>query len=157
MGTQIAGPTTSRSTAAPPIASRTHVLLIGNMHRVGDALRRACAPSEYRLSLEPDAQAGLLQATQGDHDLIVVDLLFLTRGVALCRDLRAGTVRTPILLLAITGSGAEVIAGLDAGADDCIAGSVADEEARARAAGLPRRRGPRARQGSAAEGGWCRA
>ena len=157
MGTQIAGPTTSSSTAAPPIASHTHVLLIGNMHRVGDALRRACAPGEYRLSLEPDAQAGLLQASRGNHDLIVVDLLFLARGVAACRDLRAGGVRAPILLLAMTGSGAEVIAGLDAGADDCIAGSVADEEVRARAAGLLRRRGPRAQLGSAAEGGWCRA
>jgi len=151
MGTQTAAPTTNRSTSTHPVASRAHVLLIGNMHRVGDALRRACAPGDSHLSLEADAQAGLIQAARGRHDLIVVDLLFLARGVALCHDLRAGGVRAPILLLAVTGSGAEVIAGLDAGADDCIAGSVADEEVRARATGLLRRRGPREPLRSAGE------
>ena len=149
MGTQIAASVANKGAVAHHFASRTQVLLIGNMHRVGDALRRACAPGDYHLSLEADAQAGLAQASRTAYDLIVVDLLFLTRGVALCWELRAGGVRAPILLLAITGSAAEVIAGLDAGADDCIAGAVADEEVRARAAGILRRRGPRAQAGAA--------
>ena len=139
-----------------PAASRTHVLLIGNLHRVGDALCRACAPSGYRLSLVQDPRAGLIQARRAGHCLIVLDVFDLAQGVALCRDLRHGGVRAPILLLAVSGNAGEVIAGLNAGADDCIVGAVGDEEVQARAAGLLRRaHGMRLPAGIAGGGGRC--
>lgn len=73
-----------------PAASRTHVLLIGNLHRVGDALCRACAPGVYRLSLVQDPRAGLIQARRAGHRLIVLDVFDLAQGVALYRNLRHG-------------------------------------------------------------------
>lgn len=156
MVTPVAQHTPAQRTTVRRGTSPTHVLLIGNLHRVGDALCQACAPGEYRLCLEQDPQAGRLQALGASHNLIVLDVLDLAAGVALCRDLRHSGVRAPILLLAASGTREEVIAGLDAGADDCVVGLVGDEEVRARAGGLLRRgREMRMPVATAGSGGRC--
>ena len=85
--------------------------------------------------------AGLLRAVQGEgytatwcrtageaqqHPLDEVDLILLDLGLPdldgleLCRRLRATLPHTPIVILTARGSEADVVVGLDAGADDYL-------------------------------------
>jgi two-component system response regulator MprA len=63
-------------------------------------------------------------------------------GLEVCRRLRAGGDRTPILMLTARHATADRVAGLDAGADDYLVKPFALEELLARIRALLRRVGP---------------
>lgn len=79
-----------------------------------------------------------------DHgfSLVVLDVrLPGPDGIEVCRTLRAGGDRTPVLMLTGRGSTSDVVRGLEAGADDYLAKPVALDELRARVRALLRRGG----------------
>jgi DNA-binding response OmpR family regulator len=94
----------------------------------------------YAVDVAMTAAAGDEAAVVDHHDLIV--LVGETEGLdaaRLCRALRRQNVSAPILILAERASTAAKIAGLDAGADDYLAGHDPMDELLARMRSLLRR------------------
>lgn len=88
----------------------------------------------------PDGRdcAAYLQATA--YDVVVLDLNLPHRdGLDVLRELRAHRVATPVLLLTARVNARDVVAGLDAGADDYLRKPFALEELHARLRSLVRR------------------
>ncbi|PSB61646.1 multi-component transcriptional regulator, partial [filamentous cyanobacterium CCP1] len=68
-----------------------------------------------------DGEIGLDLATTWEYELILLDLLIpKVDGISLCRQLRAKGFQKPILLLTVKDARADVVKGLDAGADDYV-------------------------------------
>ncbi|MBW4468092.1 MAG: response regulator [Pegethrix bostrychoides GSE-TBD4-15B] len=98
--------------------------------------------SQHRYAVDPveDGAVGLELATRWPYDLIMLDLLLPTlSGLQLCRQLRVTGCQTPILMLTTQDANQDVIAGLDAGADDYLVKSCASDQLLARVRALLRR------------------
>ncbi len=79
-----------------------------------------------------------LEATAFDALICDLDIPSVD-GIALVRDIRAKSILTPILGLIACAGGRDVVACLDAGADDCLRKPFALEELQARLRSLARR------------------
>jgi DNA-binding response OmpR family regulator len=77
-------------------------------------------------------------ARDGGYDVLVLSLP-APEGVALCGSLPCAGSGLPILLLRDSATVEEVVAGLNAGADDYLAGPLALRELAARLRALARR------------------
>ncbi|MFA6421930.1 MAG: response regulator transcription factor [Candidatus Buchananbacteria bacterium] len=56
-----------------------------------------------------------------DYDLIVLDLMLPDRdGITICKNVREKNISTPILILTAKDGEADIVAGLNAGADDYL-------------------------------------
>jgi DNA-binding response OmpR family regulator len=87
-----------------------------------------------------DGRAALERARSVRPDLIVLDVMMpLVSGLDVCRILRAESSRTPILMLTALSTEADMLLGLDLGADDYIAKPYSPRELAARVRALLRR------------------
>lgn len=104
----------------------------------------------HEVVLVTTGPAGREAATLGTFDLIVLDIgLPGLRGDALCRELRARGLRTPVVALTASAMPDEMIAIGSAGFDECMTKPVAPEDLRL----LARRYDPARRAASVAVGG----
>lgn len=118
------------------------ILLVEDDTLVSTALQKMLAANHYTTNLATDGQTGLNLARTGEYDLIVLDLQIpKLDGISLCRHLRSDGYNKPILLLTAKGSDADIVAGLDAGADDYVVKPYAPETLLARIRALLRRSG----------------
>ena len=93
---------------------------------------------EVRRALSvPDARA---EALASSFDVIILDVMLPGgSGIALCRELRARRIATPILMLTARDTVDDRVAGLDVGADDYVTKPFAFRELVARVHALARR------------------
>lgn len=106
------------------------------------ALAKMLAANHYAIDVAADGQTGLELAIAVEYDLILLDLQIpQLDGVDLCRQLRTQGYHKPILLLTAKDANADIVAGLDAGADDYVIKPYAPEELLARIRALLRRSG----------------
>lgn len=90
-----------------------------------------------------DGPSGLLLASEPGYDAIVLDLNLPGRdGLDVLRSLRASGVATPIVIATSRDETDNVVAGLDAGADDYIRKPFAMRELEARLRSVARREAP---------------
>jgi two-component system OmpR family response regulator len=88
-----------------------------------------------------DGEAGLHMAMEGEYDAIVVDRMMPgLPGIETVQSMRAGGLKTPVLMLTALGSVDDRVAGLNAGADDYLVKPYALAELVARVEALSRRR-----------------
>ncbi|MFF5806704.1 two-component system response regulator CseB [Streptomyces sp. NPDC012746] len=74
----------------------------------------------YRMTAAADGLAGLELFRDGAFDLLVLDVMLPgLDGIGLCRRVRE-TSLVPILMMSARGDGLDVVAGLEAGADDYV-------------------------------------
>lgn len=126
---------------------RARVLLIEDEPALVRGLSDALRASGFDVVTATDGQSGLEAALRADADLILLDVMLpLVNGYEICREARAHQVDAPIVMLTAKGREADVILGLDLGADDYITKPfrVGELIARVRAF-LRRRRTPAAR------------
>jgi DNA-binding response OmpR family regulator len=96
------------------------VLIVEDDEGIGGGLLRAVRGEGYAATWCRTAAAAL------EHPLAEVDLILLDLGLPdldgleLCRQFRAALPTTPIVILTARGSEADVVVGLDAGADDYL-------------------------------------
>jgi two-component system response regulator MprA len=123
--------------------NRQRVLIAEDDPRVRRSVERALRFEGYEVTTAGDGAAAL-EAIDAHHpDLIVLDLRMpFVDGMTLCRRLRAGGDRTPILMLTARHEPADRVAGLDAGADDYLIKPFDLEELLARLRALLRRVNP---------------
>ncbi len=128
---------------SPPTAgvSQPRVLLIASDSRQASFLERALAAAGYRVERAVDGMQAIATLEACSPDIVLVDLVSarLTDGLELVRRLRARS-GLPILMVAADDGVQERIAGLDAGADDCLSKPFAVEELLARMRALRRGR-----------------
>jgi DNA-binding response OmpR family regulator/HPt (histidine-containing phosphotransfer) domain-containing protein len=118
------------------------ILLIEDDPHTAAFLVATLSAHHYAVDLIADGAAGLELATQWEYDLILLDVLLPTlNGVEVCRRLRGQGCQTPILMLTVKNSNEDIIAGLDAGADDYVAKSSDASQLLARVRALMRRSG----------------
>jgi DNA-binding response OmpR family regulator len=116
------------------------LLVIEDDPQLGPALKARLESQRYAVDLFTDGADGLAAALTVAYDLLIVDVLLpCLDGFALCRDLRARQVTTPLLLLTALGAVEQRITGLDAGADDYLSKPFAFGELDARVRALLRR------------------
>jgi DNA-binding response OmpR family regulator len=116
------------------------LLLIEDDAKAARLLRRGLGEEGFVVDVAETAETGDEMATVTDYDVIVLDWVLQDRpGIALCRDLRARGVPTPVLMLTARSALRDRVAGLDSGADDYLTKPFAFAELLARVRALLRR------------------
>jgi DNA-binding response OmpR family regulator len=100
----------------------------------------------YAVELIEDGARAFERITKGPpFDLILLDVMLPGKdGFEVCRELRRGGSKTPIILLTARAQEAEKILGLELGADDYVTKPFSPRELRARVKAALRRPGYRA-------------
>ncbi len=118
------------------------ILVVDDEPALRTSLRRALLLDGYRVDVAEDGEAALGRVATRPPDAIVLDVLMPgIDGLEVCRRLRAGGDRTPILMLTALDGVHDRVAGLDEGADDYLVKPFALEELLARLRALLRRTG----------------
>jgi two-component system response regulator MprA len=118
------------------------VLVVDDEPALRTSLRRALLLDGYRVELASDGAEALARVAARAPDALVLDVLMPgIDGLEVCRRLRGGGDRTPILMLTALDDVHDRVAGLDDGADDYLAKPFALEELLARLRALLRRTG----------------
>ncbi|MBU7585194.1 MAG: response regulator [Nostoc sp. TH1S01] len=116
------------------------ILLVEDDLPTATVLSEVLKAEYYTVELATDGQNGLALATLSNFDLMLLDLLMpKLDGINLCRQLRAQGMQKPILLLTAKDNSADVVKGLDAGADDYVTKPYDISELLARIRALLRR------------------
>jgi len=121
-------------------ADRKTVLVVEDDEDIRDLIVEQLARDNYRLLAAPDI-GGLRRICAAETvDLIVLDLnLPDGDGLALCRDLRARDISTPVIMVTARGSAIDRVLGLELGADDYLTKPFEPRELMARVRNLLRR------------------
>ncbi|MFA6585439.1 MAG: response regulator transcription factor [Candidatus Paceibacterota bacterium] len=97
------------------------VLIIEDEKKLVDILKIALKGERYSVDVAYDGKEGLDKATKNHYSLILLDIMLPKKdGFAVCRELRAHQIHTPIIMLTARGSVEDRVMGLDAGADDYL-------------------------------------
>ncbi len=119
------------------------ILLVEDDLAISELLCATLSQHRYAVDAVADGSVGLELAAQWSYDLILLDILLPSlNGIEVCRQLRAQGCRTPILILTSQDAHEDVVAGLDAGADDYLVKSIAPAQLLARLRALLRRGEP---------------
>ncbi|MBL8778255.1 MAG: response regulator transcription factor [Acidimicrobiales bacterium] len=96
------------------------ILVVEDDATIGRGIVRALGGEGYHVELAPDGH-GALAIIEQDWDLVLLDLgLPDVDGLEVCRRLRVDHPLLPIVMLTARTDEIDVVAGLDAGADDYI-------------------------------------
>lgn len=118
----------------------TRILCIEDDPTTADYVAQGLAEAGYSVDVATDGREGLFRATEGAHDVIILDrMLPGMDGLAVLSALRAGGVTTPVIMLTALASLDERVRGLRAGSDDYIAKPFAFTELLARIEAVRRR------------------
>lgn len=118
------------------------ILLVEDDARMRALVRRGLVEEGHAVATAATGPAAIEAATSGEFDVLVIDVMLPgCSGVQVVRHLREHGVRSPALMLTALDATADIVASLDAGADDHLTKpfSFAVLLARLRALG---RRGP---------------
>ena len=118
------------------------ILLVEDDPQTSEMITMTLLSQHYVVDAIADGAAGLEMAAQWGYDVILLDLLLPTlNGIEICRRLRRQGCKTPILMLTQKNSTADIVAGLDAGADDYLCKTSDASQLLARVRALLRRSG----------------
>jgi two-component system response regulator MprA len=118
------------------------VLVVDDEPAVRRALERALRLDSYEVALAADGEEALdsLAATPADAVILDISMPRLD-GLEVCRRMRMGGDRTPVLMLTARDAIDDRVKGLDVGADDYLVKPFALRELQARLRALLRRSG----------------
>ncbi|MFI6349214.1 response regulator transcription factor [Streptomyces sp. NPDC050560] len=118
------------------------LLIVEDERRLARSLALGLGAEGYVVDVVHDGAEGLRRATEGDHDLVILDIMLPgLNGYRVCAALRAAGYRTPILMLTAKDGEYDEAEGLDTGADDYLTKPFSYVVLRARVRALLRRRG----------------
>ena len=119
------------------------ILVVDDEPAVREAIERALRLDGYDVELAADGAEALLAVAARSPDAMVLDVLMpQVDGLQVCRRLRGGGDRLPILMLTARDAIGDRVGGLDAGADDYLVKPFALDELLARLRALLRRAHP---------------
>jgi len=103
--------------------SRKHILVAEDDETIAELIRYNLEKNGFRVSCQASGEKALLQAGTELPELILLDVLLPgIDGIQVCRLLRAEekTRSIPIVMVTAKGEEADIVEGLEAGADDYI-------------------------------------
>jgi DNA-binding response OmpR family regulator len=116
------------------------ILIVEDEPAISYGLELDLKTDGYEVELVEDGEVAVRRGREGAFDLIVLDLMLPKKdGYEVCRELRRGGIRTPVLMLTARSQEAEKVMGLDLGADDYVTKPFSPKEFRARVRALLRR------------------
>jgi DNA-binding response OmpR family regulator len=97
------------------------ILIVEDERQMAEVLRRGLSEEGHALDVAQTGPDGLAMAMADSFDVIILDVMLPEiSGLDVARRLRRARVRTPILMLTARDTNVDVVAGLDAGADDYL-------------------------------------
>ncbi|MDX2149228.1 MAG: response regulator transcription factor [Bryobacteraceae bacterium] len=119
------------------------ILVIDDDESLRDTIAVMLEQEGYRVGQAADGRTGYEKALTSRPDLLIVDLrLPGMTGVEICRKLREGQVKTPILILSAINDEIDKVLLLEIGADDYVVKPFGRRELLARIRALLRRAAP---------------
>jgi two-component system response regulator MprA len=116
------------------------ILVVDDEPAVQHALSRALTLERYEVALAADGGDALERMADGSYDAVILDVSMpVLDGLEVCKRVRDGGDRTPVLMLTAREQVDDRVAGLDAGADDYLVKPFALRELMARVRALLRR------------------
>ena len=117
-----------------------HILVVEDEQQIADFVSQGLIEEGYAVDVAATGEDALEWVRATAFDLIILDVLLPgIDGINVCRRLRAGGMRTPILMLTARDSVEDRVLGLDSGADDYLVKPFAFAELVARLRALSRR------------------
>ena len=118
-----------------------NILIVEDDRKLAQQLKRGLDEEGHPTCLALDGKTGWEAAVASPFDVLVLDVMLPgLDGFSLVRRLRDASVSTPILMLTARDATADIVAGLDAGADDYLTKPFSFEVLLARLRALGRRR-----------------
>src|ERR1700751_1174132 len=115
------------------MAEPARILVVDEEPAVQTALSRALAMESYEVAQAADGLEALERLGAAPYEAVILDIVMpRLDGLEVCRRLREGGDRTPVLMLTARGEVDDRVAGLDAGADDYLVKPFALRELLAR-------------------------
>ena len=119
-----------------------HILVVDDEPAVRRALERALRLEQHEVELAENGEQALDHLAERPVDAVVLDVMMPgVDGLEVCRRMRAGGDRTPVLMLTARDAIDDRVLGLDVGADDYLVKPFALRELQARLRALLRRTG----------------
>jgi len=116
------------------------VLIIEDDQDISHLLELHLKDMSFEVQTAADGMLGLSMARQGNHDLIILDLMLpKLDGLEICKRLRGGANHTPILMLTAKSTELDRVIGLELGADDYLTKPFSIRELIARVKAILRR------------------
>lgn len=116
------------------------ILIAEDKPRMANLLQRTFQREGYAVSLAANGRQALEMGMMGGLDVLVLDVMMpLMDGYEVIRDLRAAKRMTPAIMVTARDSMADIVKGLDAGADDYLTKPFALDVLLARVRALSRR------------------
>ncbi len=117
------------------------ILIIEDEKKLVDILKKALKSERYSVDTAYDGQEGLAKAKKNKYELIILDIMLPKKdGIEICKELRAGNIHTPIVMLTARGTVDDRVKGLNIGADDYLVKPFGINELFARVRAVLRRR-----------------
>lgn len=119
-----------------------HILIVEDQRKLADNIKQFLELEHYVVTVASDGKEGFELAMTQDVDLIILDInLPGMDGYVICTMLRQNKKNMPILMLTARGKQAEIVHGLNIGADDYLPKPFDLSELLARVKALLRRNG----------------
>jgi len=116
------------------------ILVVEDEQAIAFGLRLDLQNEGYAVEVESDGETALERAKKATFDLILLDVMLPRKdGFDICRDLRRSGCRTPIILVTARTQEAEIVMGLELGADDYVTKPFSPRVLRARVKAALRR------------------
>ncbi|MFI1825646.1 two-component system response regulator CseB [Streptomyces sp. NPDC020412] len=104
----------------PRVPDPLRVLLVEDDDAIRRSVQLALERYGYRVTVAADGLGGLDAFREGDHDLLILDVMLPELdGIGLCCRIREQS-QVPVLMMSARGDALNVVAGLEAGADDYV-------------------------------------
>jgi two-component system, OmpR family, response regulator MprA len=122
------------------MAEQARILVVDDEPAVQSALLRALTLEHYQVAQAADGREALERLGMAPYEAVILDISMPhVDGLEVCRRLREGGDKTPVLMLTARETVDDRVAGLDAGADDYLVKPFALRELLARIRALLRR------------------
>jgi DNA-binding response OmpR family regulator len=116
------------------------ILIVEDERRMAEAVRKGLADEGHVVAVAHTGPDGLALARDGAFDIILLDVMLPAMdGLEVAKQLRSERHFTPILMLTARDTTADIVGGLDAGADDYLVKPFPFEVLLARVRALGRR------------------
>ena len=116
------------------------LLIVEDNEKLAKYMHTMFTEEGFAVDVLHDGEAGERRILNGNYDVVILDWMLPEKdGVEVCRDIRAASNITPILMLTARGELHDRVEGLDSGADDYVLKPFAMEELLARVRALLRR------------------